>query len=76
MNLFNKKYHIQVHMRKLPLEKKKKNVGCKRGSMETKIESGFQFRGGQSMNENFFFLMTWWFIKLKSMVDKKLHFIT
>ena len=55
MNLFKKKYHIQVHMRKLPLEKKKKNVGCKRGSMETKIESGFQFRGGQSMNEIFFF---------------------
>ena len=50
MNLFNKKYHIQVRMRKLPLEKKKKkkNVGCKRGSMETKIETGFQFRGAKA----------------------------
>ena len=49
MNLFNQKYHIQVRMRKLPLEKKKKkNVGCKRGSMETKIESGFQFRGAKA----------------------------
>ena len=33
MNLFNKKYHIQVHMRKLPLEKKKKK---KRG-----VQKGF-----------------------------------
>ena len=48
MNLFNKKYHIQVHMRKLPLEKKKKNVGCKRGSMEIGIEFGFQFRGAKA----------------------------
>ena len=29
MNLFNKKYHIQVHMRKLPLKKKKKTWGAK-----------------------------------------------
>ena len=47
MNLFNQNYHIQVRMRKLQLEKKK-NVGCKRGSMETKIESGFQFRGAKA----------------------------
>ena len=31
MNLFNKKYHIQVHMRKLPLEKKKKKRGVQKG---------------------------------------------
>ena len=30
MNLFNKKYHIQIEMCKLKLEKKKKKVGCKR----------------------------------------------
>ena len=31
MNLFNKKYHIQVHMRKLPLEKKKKKTWGAKG---------------------------------------------
>ena len=48
MNLFNQNYHIQVHMRKLQLERKKKNMGCKRGSMEIEIESGFQFRGAKA----------------------------
>ena len=49
MNLFNQNYHIQVHMHKLQLERKeKKNVGCKRGSMETGIESRFQFRGAKA----------------------------
>ena len=39
MNLFNQKYHIQIYMRRLQLEKKKnkkinKNVRCKKDSME------------------------------------------
>ena len=46
MNLFNQNYHIQVRMRKLQLEKK--NVGCKRDSMEIGIEFGFQFRGAKA----------------------------
>ena len=49
MNLFNQNYHIQVHMHKLQLERRrKKNVGCKRGSMETGTDSGFQFRGAKA----------------------------
>ena len=31
MNLFNKKYHIQVHMGKLPLKKKKKKTWGAKG---------------------------------------------
>ena len=39
MNLFNQKYHIQIYMRRLQLEKNKnkkinKNVRCKKDSME------------------------------------------
>ena len=41
MNLFNQNYHIQVRRHKLQL---KKNVVCKKGSMETGVEFGFQFR--------------------------------
>ena len=48
MNLFNQNYHIQVHMHKLQIERKKKNVGCKRGSMETGTDFGFQFRGAKA----------------------------
>ena len=76
MNLFNQKYHIQVCMRKLPLEKKKKKRGVQKGFYGNKDRIWISIQGVQSMNEIFFFLMTWWFIKLKSMVDKKLHFIT
>ena len=31
MNLFNQNYHIQVHMRKLQLERKKKKHGVQKG---------------------------------------------
>ena len=31
MNLFNQNYHIQVRMRKLQLEKKKKKRGLQKG---------------------------------------------
>ena len=42
MNLCNQNYHIQKHMCKLQLEKKKtkkqnKNVGCKKDSMESPL---------------------------------------
>ena len=38
MNSFNQNYHIKIHMRKLQLEKNKKQnkkVGCKKDSMES-----------------------------------------
>ena len=41
MNLFNQNYHIQIHMCKLQLEKKKQNkiVECKKDSMERPLEN-------------------------------------
>ena len=45
MNLFNQNYHIQIHMCKLQLEKKKQNkiVECKKDSMERPLENIYKF---------------------------------
>ena len=60
MNLFN--------------QKKKKTWCAKRALW--KQGQNLDFNLGGPKHEPKFFLMTWWFIKLKSMVDKKLHFLT
>ena len=44
MNLSNQNYHIQIHMCKLQLEKKKKkNVGCKKDFMERPLVNMYKF---------------------------------
>ena len=45
MNLFNQNYHIQIHMCKLQLEKKKQNkiVECKKDSMERPLDNIYKF---------------------------------
>ena len=42
MNLFNQNYHIEIHMHKLQLQKKKK-VGYKKDSMERPLVNIYKF---------------------------------
>ena len=44
MNLFNQNYHIEIHMHKLQLhKKKKKKVGCNKDSMERPLVNIYKF---------------------------------
>ena len=58
MNLFNQNYHIQVHMRKLQLERKKKKTWGAKGVL-WKQRQNLDFNLGGPKHEPKHFLMTW-----------------
>ena len=43
MNLFNQNYHIEIHMHKLQLEKKRKKVGYKKDFVERPLVNIYKF---------------------------------